>query len=69
MLQGTTGWVRCAGRSDLYWTSGEDSGDIREDYTEQANQDVQSSVGSSQWSWGYIGARRWAEEDISRSLC
>ena len=50
MLQGTTGWVRCAGRSDLYGASGEDSGDIREGNTEQAHQDVKSSVESSQWS-------------------
>ena len=53
---GTTGWVRS-------------SGDIRKGYSEQAHQDVQSSVESPQWSWGYLGARRWVEEDISRSLC
>src|SRR6185437_178690 len=45
---GTTGWSRCAGRSDLYRASGEDSGDIRKGYSEQAHQDVQSSVESPQ---------------------
>ena len=66
---GTTGWVRGVGRSDLYWASGEDSGDIGESYTEQVHQDVPGPVEASQWSWGYMGARRWAEEDISWSLC
>ena len=42
---GTTGWVRGAGRSDLYWASGEDSGDIGEGYTEQAHQDVKMNWG------------------------
>ena len=66
---GTTGWVRCAERFDLHWASGEDSGDIRESYPEQAHQDVLGPVELSQWSRGYMGARRWTEEDISRSLC
>ena len=47
-LQAPLKEIGCARRSDLYRASGEDSGDIREGYSEQAHQDVQSSVESSQ---------------------
>jgi hypothetical protein len=39
--------VGCIGRSDLHRASGEDSGDVGENYQEQEDQDVLSSVESS----------------------
>jgi hypothetical protein len=40
----TVGGVGSAGGSDLYRASGEDSGDVRESYHEQEDQDVPCSV-------------------------
>ena len=37
--------IGCARRSDLYRASGEDTGDIREGYTEPEDQGVQNALG------------------------
>ena len=36
--------IGCARRSDLYQASGEDTGDIRESYSGQEDQDVQNAM-------------------------
>ena len=36
--------IGCARRSDLYRASGEDTGDIRESYTEPEDQGVQNAM-------------------------
>ena len=36
--------IGCARRSDLYRASGEDTGDIRESYSGQEDQDVQNAM-------------------------
>ena len=57
------------GRSHLWEVFGKDFGDGRKSYKELSYKDVQGSVESVYSRWGYLGKRRWSEENIPTVIC